>query len=124
MQHFHSIIFQDLKQLNWNFITSTSFVHSDAFYVPLDFTFQMSDHTIVIILVMKIFFVQFFCVFLPPPPNIFCGCDSTQAWPRGATPHLRSGQKLREPHAQGAAAKRSYPTSEVRGSGLEELPHV
>ena len=26
----------------------------------------MSDHTIVIILVMKIFFVQFFCVFLPP----------------------------------------------------------
>ena len=30
-QHFHSIIFQDLKQLNWNSITSTSFVHSDAF---------------------------------------------------------------------------------------------
>ena len=26
MQHFHSIIFQDLKQLNWNSITSTSFV--------------------------------------------------------------------------------------------------
>ena len=26
----------------------------------------MSDHTIVIIWVMKIFFVQFFCVFLPP----------------------------------------------------------
>ena len=26
----------------------------------------MSDHTIVIILVMKLFFVQFFCVFLPP----------------------------------------------------------
>ena len=31
VQHFHSIIFQDLKQLNWNSITSTSFVHSDAF---------------------------------------------------------------------------------------------
>ena len=31
MQHFHSIIFQDLKQLNWNSITSTSFVLSDAF---------------------------------------------------------------------------------------------
>ena len=31
MQHFHSIIFQDLKQLNWNSITSTSFVRSDAF---------------------------------------------------------------------------------------------
>ena len=31
VQHFHSIIFQDLKSLNWNSITSTSFVHSDAF---------------------------------------------------------------------------------------------
>ena len=31
VQHFHSIIFQDLKELNWNSITSTSFVHSDAF---------------------------------------------------------------------------------------------
>ena len=31
VQHFHSIIFQDLKQLNWNCITSTSFVRSDAF---------------------------------------------------------------------------------------------
>ena len=30
VQHFHSIIFQDLKQLNWNSITSTSFVHSEA----------------------------------------------------------------------------------------------
>ena len=30
MQHFHSIIFEDLKYLNWNSITSTSFVHSDA----------------------------------------------------------------------------------------------
>ena len=26
VQHFHSIIFQDLKRLNWNSITSTSFV--------------------------------------------------------------------------------------------------
>ena len=32
-----------------------------------------------------------------------------EAWPRGATPHLRSW----------AADKRSYPTSEVRGSGQE-----
>ena len=31
----------------------------------------MSDHTIVIIWVMKIFSVQFFCVFLPPLLNIF-----------------------------------------------------
>ena len=30
VQHFHSIIFQDSKQLNWNSITSTSFVCSDA----------------------------------------------------------------------------------------------
>ena len=31
VQHFHSIIFQDLKELNWNSITSTSFVCSEAF---------------------------------------------------------------------------------------------
>ena len=31
VQHFHSMIFQDLKQLNWNSITSTSFACSDAF---------------------------------------------------------------------------------------------
>ena len=31
VQHFHSIIFQDLKWLHWNSITSTSFVLSDAF---------------------------------------------------------------------------------------------
>ena len=30
VQHFHSIIFQDLKQLYWNSITPTSFVRSDA----------------------------------------------------------------------------------------------
>ena len=43
---------------------------------PLDFTFQdvwllVSDHTIVIIWVVKTFFVQFFFVFLPPLLNIF-----------------------------------------------------
>ena len=32
----------------------------------------MSDYTIIIIWVVKIFFVQFFCVFLPPLLNIFC----------------------------------------------------
>ena len=31
VEHFQSIIFQDLKQLNWNSITSTSFVRNDAF---------------------------------------------------------------------------------------------
>jgi len=30
VQHFHSIIFKDLKELHWNSITSTSFVRSDA----------------------------------------------------------------------------------------------
>ena len=40
VQHFHSIIFQDLKYFNWNSITSTSFVCSDASWGPLDFTFQ------------------------------------------------------------------------------------
>ena len=30
VQHFHSIIFQDLKELKWHSITSTSFVCSDA----------------------------------------------------------------------------------------------
>ena len=34
VQHFHSIILQDLKQLNWNSITSTSFVRSDAISRP------------------------------------------------------------------------------------------
>ena len=29
-QHFHSIVFYDLKQLSWNSITSTSFVYSDV----------------------------------------------------------------------------------------------
>ena len=38
-----------------------------------------------------------------------------QGWrPRGATQCLRSG----------AAAERSYPTSEARGGGREELPHI
>ena len=30
MQHFQSIIFSDLKWLNWNSVTFTSFAHSDA----------------------------------------------------------------------------------------------
>ena len=30
VQHFYSFIVQDLKELHWNSITSTSFVHSDA----------------------------------------------------------------------------------------------
>ena len=39
--------------------------------------------------------------------------------------HVRGrGQKPGGPHARGAAAKRSCPTSEVRGGGWEELTHV
>ena len=49
-------------------------------------------------------------------------CDGTQAWLRGATPRLRSGQKPREPHAQGVAAKRSYPASEVRAAARRSYP--
>ena len=40
--------------------------------------------------------------------------DHAEAWPRGATPHTRSG----------AAAKRSHPMPEVRGDGSEGQPHV
>ena len=39
---------------------------------------------------------------------------------REELPHIRGqGQKLGGPHARRAVAKRSYPTSEVRGSGRE-----
>ena len=34
----------------------------------------MSDHTIMVIWVIKTFFVQFFCVLLPSLLNIFCFC--------------------------------------------------
>ena len=36
---------------------------------------SVSMHTIMIIWVTKIFFVQFFCVFLLPPLNIICFCQ-------------------------------------------------
>ena len=40
-------------------------------------------------------------------------------------PHVRGqGQKLGGPHAQGAAAKRSYSPPEARSGGQEELPHA
>ena len=39
---------------------------------------------------------------------------------REKLPHVRGqGQKPGGPHARGVAAKRSYPTSEVRGSSRE-----
>ena len=44
---------------------------------------------------------------------------------REELPNVRGqGQKPGGPHARGAAAKRSYPTSEVRGSSREEQPHI
>ena len=44
---------------------------------------------------------------------------------REELPHVRGqGQKPRGPHALRVVAKRSYPTSEVRGGGQEEQPHV
>ena len=63
---------------------------------------------------------------------LFSGCDSAgtaeRSYPRSRDrdggweelPHVRGqGQKPGGPHAQGAAAKRSYPKSEVRGSSQE-----
>ena len=56
------------------------------------------------------------------------------AQPRGATPRLRSGKEAGRTPCPRVAAKRSYPTSEVRdrsredampeGGSQEELPHV
>ena len=65
-------------KLNWNSITSTSFIHSDAFYGHLTPHSRMSGSRWVIIPSWlseswRSFFVQF-CVFLPPLLNIFCFC--------------------------------------------------
>ena len=51
---------------------------------------------------------------------------TAQEWPRGATPHLRSGgaAERRYPASEVRGCnERSYPPSEVRGGGREELPH-
>ena len=48
------------------------------------------------------------------------GCDQHAKRRREEPPHVRGqGQKPGGPHAQRVAAKRSYPTSEVRGRGRE-----
>ena len=46
--------------------------------------------------------------------------------PERRQPHVGSeGQQRRVPGCEGAGiAERSYPASEVRGSGQEELPHA
>ena len=53
--------------------------------------------------------------------SIICLAAATSALTVGERrPHIRGqGQKLGGPHAQRVAAKRSYPTSEVRGSSRE-----
>ena len=49
-----------------------------------------------------------------------CGCDWHTKRGREELSHVRGqGQKPGGPHARRVAAKRSYPTSEVRGSGRE-----
>ena len=50
-------------------------------YGPVDFTvqdvwLQVSDHIIVVIWLIKTFFLQLFCVLLPPLPNLFYVCRS------------------------------------------------
>ena len=57
VQHFHSIIFQDLKQLNWNSVTSTSFVVMLPKAHLTSHSTMSGSHTIMIIWVVKIFFV-------------------------------------------------------------------
>ena len=61
------------------------------------------------------------------------GCDSTQAQVaatvhkhgRVELSHVRcQGHNPGGPHAQGAVAKRSYPTSQARDGGREELLHI
>ena len=48
------------------------------------------------------------------------GCDRRAKRSREEPPHVRGqGWKLGGPHARRAVAKRSYPTTEVRGSGRE-----
>ena len=59
------------------------------------------------------------------PLSAVGGCDLRTKPGREELPHIRGqGQKPGGPHAQRAEAKRSYPTSEVRGGGREELPGV
>ena len=76
VQHFHSIIFQDLKFLNWNSTTSTSFFCSDAFWGPPDFIFQVSGSRWVITpswLSGSWFGTVLLCT-LATSSNIFCFC--------------------------------------------------
>ena len=56
-----------------------------------------------------------------------CQAAMAQEWPRGATQVQGQGQRpggATPLPRSGVVAERSYPTSEVRGRGREELPHT
>ena len=54
-----------------------------------------------------------------------CQAAMAQEQLRGATNVQGQGRQLRVPGCNSAgAAKRSYPTPEVRGSGQDKLPHA
>ena len=75
VQHFHSIIFQDFKQLNWTSITKVML--SEA-HLTLHSRMSVSRWVMTPSWLSgswKIFFVWFFCVFLPPLLNILCFCE-------------------------------------------------
>ena len=52
------------------------------------------------------------------------GVAAAQAQPRGATPRPRSGAEARRTPCPRGGSQEELPTSEVRGSGREEQPHV
>ena len=63
----------------------------------------------------------------PPPEGQSAAAvmDRAEVQPRGAIPHPSSGAATESARLQGTGvAERRYPTPEVRGSGLEELPHI
>ena len=72
----------------------------------------MSDHTIMIIWVVKIFFVQFFCVFLPP---LLVSSASVRSMPR-SSPRKRKAKWLSEEALQIAEKIR-----EAKGKGEKEI---
>ena len=75
VQHFNSIIFKDFKEFSWNSISYISFTGSSTSWGPLDFTLQnvwlwVRGYTIMASHIIKIFLVQFFCVFFPSRRSI------------------------------------------------------
>ena len=53
--------------------------------------------------------------------------DHAEAWPRGATPHTRSGaaaERSHPSHKVGGGGREEPPLTQGRGSGREEPPHA